>query len=257
MSERAANGASTALDHVPTLTDFDPTLAVDDKEYKKRRKTLQLQLLRYQVQLRDAANCPVVIVFEGVDAAGKGGAIRRLTGRLDPRGLRVHPTAAPSGDELRHHYLWRFQTRMPEYGQIAIFDRSWYGRVLVERVEELTPPEVWERAYREIAAFERGMVDNSTVLVKFWLHISQEEQLRRFEAREADPFKEYKITPEDWRNRNLWSAYEPAVEEMLRRTHTASAPWTLVSAENKNHSRLVVLETVRAALEARLGPLPR
>jgi polyphosphate kinase 2 (PPK2 family) len=144
---------------------------------------------------------------------------------------------------------------MPAYGQFAIFDRSWYGRVLVERVEQLTPPESWERAYDEIASFEQTLVGNGTVLVKFWLQISRDEQFRRFEARAADPFKEYKITAEDWRNRERWSDYEPAVEEMLQRTHTAAAPWTLVSAEDKNHARLVVLETVVSALTSRLGPL--
>ena len=239
----------------PSLTDFDPTLALDDKTYKTRRKALQLELLRYQVQLRDEPACPVVVVFEGMDAAGKGGAIRRLTGRLDPRGVRVHPIGPPNGAESRHHYLWRFHQRMPEYGQFAIFDRSWYGRVLVERVEELTPAEAWERAYGEIASFEQTMVNNGMVLVKFWLHISQEEQLRRFEAREADPFKEYKISAEDWRNRERWPDYEPAVEEMLRRTHTADAPWTLVSAEDKNHARVQVLETTVEALRVRLGSL--
>jgi polyphosphate kinase 2 (PPK2 family) len=242
-------------DPAPSLADFDPTLKLGDKEYKQRRHDLQLELLRYQVQLRDEATCPVVIVFEGMDAAGKGGAIRRLTGRLDPRGLRVHPIGPPSGPETRHHYLWRFHERMPEYGQFAIFDRSWYGRVLVERVEGLATPAEWERAYGEIAAFERTMVDNGTVLVKFWLQISQEEQLKRFEARESDPFKEYKITPDDWRNRDRWSEYEPAVEEMLRRTHSAVTPWTLVSANDKDYARIQVLETTRDALRARLGPL--
>lgn len=239
----------------PSLADFDPTLAIEDKEYKKRRKALQLELLRYQVQLRDEATCPVVILFEGVDAAGKGGAIRRLTGRLDPRGFQVHPIGVPIGEDARHHYLWRFHKRMPEYGQFAIFDRSWYGRVLVERVEELATRDAWERAYSEIASFEQTMVANCTVLVKFWLHISQEEQLRRFQAREADPFKEYKITSDDWRNRERWPDYEPAIEEMLRRTHTSATPWTLVSAEDKNYSRIQVLETVVSALKAQLGPL--
>jgi polyphosphate kinase 2 (PPK2 family) len=242
--------------HAPSLNDFDPSLNADGEEnYKKLRRALQLDLLRYQVRLRDEAVCPVVILFEGMDAAGKGGAIRRLTGRLDPRGLRVYPIGAPVGEDLRHHYLWRFHVRLPEYGQIAIFDRSWYGRVLVERVEDLAPREAWERAYGEIAAFEQSLVDNGTILVKLWLHISQEEQLKRFEAREADPFKEYKITSDDWRNRDRWPDYEQAVEEMLRRTHSTAAPWTLVSAEDKNYARLQVLRTVRAALEAKLGPL--
>ena len=242
-------------ERAPSLRDFDAALAVESREYRQRRRALQLELLRYQVRLRDEAACPVVVVFEGRDAAGKGGAIRRLTGRLDPRGFRVHPIGPPSNQEQRHHYLWRFHRRMPAYGELAIFDRSWYGRVLVERVEGLASPESWERAYGEIASFEQTLVDNGTVLVKFWLQISDDEQLRRFEAREADPFKEYKITPEDWRNRERWSEYEPAVEEMLRRTHTAAAPWTLVSAEDKNHARLEVLGSVVSAVAARLGPL--
>jgi polyphosphate kinase 2 (PPK2 family) len=239
----------------PSLEDFDATLKADGRTYRSRRKALQLALLRYQVCLRDQASFPVVIVFEGVDAAGKGGAIRRLTGRLDPRGLRVHPIGPPEGPELHHHYLWRFHTRMPAYGQIAIFDRSWYGRVLVERVEELTPREDWERAYEEIAAFERTLVSNGTLLVKFWLQVSKDEQLRRFKSRESDPFKEYKITEQDWRNREQWNDYQLAADEMLRRTHSDVAPWTLVSANDKNHARLEVLETARRALESRLGPL--
>jgi polyphosphate kinase 2 (PPK2 family) len=144
---------------------------------------------------------------------------------------------------------------MPAYGQIAIFDRSWYGRVLVERVEELTPREDWERAYEEIAAFERTLVSNGTLLVKFWLQVSKDEQLRRFKSRESDPFKEYKITEQDWRNREQWNDYQLAADEMLRRTHSDVAPWTLVSANDKNHARLEVLETARRALESRLGPL--
>lgn len=243
-------------DHAPSLSDFDPSLSLDEKTYKKRRKALQLELLRYQVQLRDETACPVAVVFEGVDAAGKGGAIRRLTGRLDPRGTRVHPIGPPSGPETRHHFLWRFHQRMPEFGQFGIFDRSWYGRVLVERVEGLTAADAWERSYGEITSFEQTLVDSGLVLVKFWLHISQDEQLRRFEARESDPFKEYKITPDDWRNRERWAEYEPAIEEMLRRTHTAAAPWTLVSAEDKNYARIRVLEAVVEALRDRLGPLP-
>lgn len=242
-------------ERAPSLSDFDPSLSLDDKTYKKRRKALQLELLRYQVQLRDEAACPVAVVFEGVDAAGKGGAIRRLTGRLDPRGMRVHPIGPPSGSETRHHFLWRFHQRMPEFGQFAIFDRSWYGRVLVERVEGLTTAEAWERSYGEITSFEQTLVDSGLVLVKFWLHISQDEQLERFEARESDPFKEYKITPDDWRNRERWADYEPAIEEMLRRTHTAAAPWTLVSANDKNYARVRVLEAVIEALRSRLGHL--
>lgn len=222
-------------------------------EYKRRRRELQLDLLRLQMRLRDDPSCAVVVLFEGVDAAGKGGAIRRLTGRLDPRGYRVQAIGSPSAEEEQHHFLWRFAQRMPRQGEIVIFDRSWYGRVLVERVEALASEVEWRRAYDEINAFERMHTAGGCVLVKFWLQISKAEQLRRFEERASDPLKEYKLTDEDWRNRDRWDDYQAAADEMVARTHRPDAPWTLVSGEDKNHARVTVLATIVDRLRAHLG----
>jgi polyphosphate kinase 2 (PPK2 family) len=222
-------------------------------DYDEVLKSLQLRLLRHQTRLRDEAPCSVVIVFEGMDAAGKGGAIRRLTGRLDPRGYRVHPIGPPTHEELSRHYLWRFFRRMPARGGITIFDRSWYGRVLVERVESLATQEQWRRAYEEIRAFERMHVDDGTVLIKFWLHVSREEQLRRFRDRETDPFAEYKLTPDDWRNRRRSRHYVDAAEEMLRETHAPNAPWVLVPGDDKEFARIRVIEEVVQRLDAALA----
>ena len=226
---------------------------LDEASYKTRRRALQLELLRLQTRLRDYDTpCRLAVVFEGVDAAGKGGAIRRLTGRLDPRGFRVYAIGEPDERERAHHYLWRFQRHMPPHGLVAVFDRSWYGRVLVERVEGLAPREAWQRAYDEINHFERTQTIDGLVLVKFWLQISKKEQLRRFEQRAADPFKEYKLTDEDWRNRERWTDYQAAAEEMFARTDHPHAPWTLVSGEDKPRARLTVLKTVVERLRAAL-----
>lgn len=255
MSDATSDAASDAGREpmaAPSLADFDPTLALPRRAYQRRMKEAQLELLRMQSRLRDDAPCSLAVVFEGVDAAGKGGAIRRLTGRLDPRGLRVYPIGAPSEEEQRRHYLWRFHLRMPPAGRITVFDRSWYGRVLVERVEGLARREQWERAYEEIVAFEGAYATAGTAIVKLWLQITPEEQLRRFEARAADPFKEYKLTDDDRRNRERWDDYRAAAEEMLRRTHSADAPWTLVSAEDKYHARAQVLEAVVERLRRQL-----
>jgi len=241
----------------PSLNELDLDAALDRDAYEKQKRDLQLRLLRMQARLRDERCLPLVIVFEGVDAAGKGGAIRRLTGRLDPRGYRVHPIAAPDEIERRHHYLWRFYQRMPARGEVAIFDRSWYGRVLVERVEKFCTKAEWQRAFDEIAAFEQTHTASGAVLVKFWLQVSKKEQLKRFRAREEDPFKEYKITDDDWRNRDKWKQYAVAANEMFARTHTAMAPWTLVASDDKLFARIRVLETVVQRLEAALPPLKR
>jgi polyphosphate kinase 2 (PPK2 family) len=195
---------------------------------------------------------PVVVVYEGWDAAGKGGNIKRLTQELDPRGYEVIPIGAPSASEKSKHYLWRFWTALPARGRLAIFDRSWYGRVLVERVEGFAAESEWRRAYGEINGFERHLAGFGTVIVKFWLHLSPEEQLRRFEEREEARHKMHKITPDDWRNRLKWSAYREAVAEMLERTTTTTAPWTIVEAEDKLWARVRALETVIAALERKL-----
>jgi AMP-polyphosphate phosphotransferase len=243
----------------PRLQDIDLSIRVPaDEAYHRKLQALQLELLMAQNRLRDAPASggprpSLCVVFEGMDAAGKGGAIRRLTGRLDPRGYRVHPIGPPSQEEHAHHWLWRFSSRMPARGEIAIFDRSWYGRVLVERVEGFAKPKEWKRAYDEIADFERSHVKAGVVLVKFWLQISRKEQLRRFHEREKDPFKEYKIGPEDWRNRRHWERHARAAEDMFEATHGKHAPWTLVSAEDKQNARLQVLKTTVLALRKTLS----
>jgi polyphosphate kinase 2 (PPK2 family) len=193
---------------------------------------------------------PVCVVFEGWDASGKGGAIRRLVAPLDPRHVRVSSFAAPTPDELRHHWLWRFWPQLPGRGGMAVFDRSWYGRVLVERVEGFASPAEWERAYDEIRQFEDMLVAEGMVLVKLWMHVSAEEQLARFEARAADPLKRWKLTDEDWRNRDKREAYLLAVEDMVARTGTSRAPWRLIEAESKRFARVRVVETVVADIEA-------
>jgi polyphosphate:AMP phosphotransferase len=194
----------------------------------------------------------VVAVFEGADAGGKGGAIRRVTQALDARKYDVIPIAAPSDEEKARPYLWRFWRQVPQRGRIAIFDRSWYGRVLVERVEQLCSVSDWARAYGEINDFEQQLINNDTVVVKFWLQISKDEQLRRFEERQRVAYKQHKITDEDWRNREKWDAYHDAVCEMIDRTSTEAAPWTLIGANNKYHARLAVLRGMVEAIEAAL-----
>jgi polyphosphate kinase 2 (PPK2 family) len=191
----------------------------------------------------------VAIVFEGCDAAGKGGCIRRLVSALDPRGYEVIPVAAPSDSERKYHYLRRFWMRMPKAGHIAIFDRSWYGRVLVERVEGFCTRADWMRAYTEISDMERAVSNARTVFLKFWLQIDRDEQLRRFTARENTPEKKYKITDEDWRNRERWDNYESVVKDMLVLTSTSDAPWTVIAANDKLSARLSVLETAAAGIE--------
>ena len=192
---------------------------------------------------------PVCVLFEGWDASGKGGAIKRLVSQLDPRHVRVATFAAPTPDERRHHFLWRFWPKLPGWGGMAVFDRSWYGRVLVERVEEIATPEQWTRAYDEINGFERSLADEGTILVKFWLHISDAEQLRRFERRRDDPLKSWKLTDDDWKNRGLREQYTEAVEEMVDRTDKPNAPWHLIPAESKRYARVAVLRTVIESVE--------
>ncbi len=233
------------------LETVDLTKRLDDEEYRKRLVTAQVRLSQLGFQVYKQGR-PVIIAFEGWDAAGKGGAIRRLTERLDPRGYVVHAISAPQGDDKTHHYLWRFWRRLPEAGQITIFDRTWYGRVLVERVEGFCNKDEWRRAFQEINQFERQLIDFGTVLVKFWLHISQEEQLARFQERENTPYKSWKLTDEDWRNRDKWDAYAAAVEDMLLKTSTTIAPWTVVPSNDKYYARVNVLETVVEALEREL-----
>ena len=202
------------------------------------RRQIQLRELGYQVYRQKH---PVIIAFEGWDAAGKGGAIKRITEKLDPRGYVVYPISAPQGEDKTRHYLYRFWRRLPEPGQIAIFDRSWYGRVLVERVEGFARENEWQRAFKEINAFERQLCDFGAIVLKFWIHISRQEQLRRFEERKAIGYKAWKLTEEDWRNRAKWGDYEDAVEEMLVKTSTSIAPWTLVEGNDKYWARAKIL----------------
>jgi polyphosphate kinase 2 (PPK2 family) len=195
---------------------------------------------------------PLLVLFEGWDASGKGGAIKRLVEELDPRHVRVAQFAAPTHDEKRHHFLWRFWPVLPGWGGMAILDRTWYGRVLVERVEGFASEEAWRRGYGEIAALESGLAAEGTILVKFWMHLSAEEQLRRFESRRDDPYRAWKLTDEDWRNRDKRSEYEAAVEEMLEHTDVPTAPWHLVAAEDKRWARVAVVRTVCEAVESAL-----
>ena len=234
------------------LDQLDLTQALSEPDYKRELKRLHARL--HELAFREyTKKTPLVIVFEGWDAAGKGGAIRRLTEKVDPRGFVVHPIAAPVGEDKTRHYLYRFWRRLPERGEIAIFDRSWYGRVLVERVEGFCSEVEWRRAYSEINQFERQLADFGTVIVKFWLHISPQEQLRRFEERRKTAYKSFKITDEDWRNRGKWEDYAQAVEEMILKTSTDVAPWTLVEANDKYFARIKIMRTVAETLEDALG----
>jgi polyphosphate kinase 2 (PPK2 family) len=233
------------------LEKIDLSLKLGEEDYQKKMKKLQgsLSLFGHRVYLKKR---PVVIVFEGLDAAGKGGCIKRITEKLDPRGFVVWAIAAPHGEDRTHQYLYRFWRRLPERGQIAIFDRSWYGRVLVERIEGFCTEAAWKRAYREINDFERELTDFGTILVKFWLHISKQEQLRRFKEREREPAKKWKITSEDWRNREKWDQYQTAAEEMLLRTSTLKAPWYIVEADDKRWARIKVLQILVENLKQHL-----
>ncbi len=250
---RAGQASETGvLDPVPaTLDKTDLSLSLEPDEYKKDLKKYQrrIQELEYEAYRR---RLPVVIVYEGWDAAGKGGSIRRLVQRMDPRGYEVINISAPNDIEKSHHYLWRFWMKMPKAGHMAIFDRSWYGRVLVERVEGFCSEADWKRAYGEINEMETHMVNSGVALIKFWMDIDKDEQLLRLKSRQKTPHKQWKITDEDWRNRDKWEAYQMAVDEMVHRTHTPAAPWTLVEANNKRYARVKVLKTVCHVLEKHL-----
>ncbi len=226
--------------------------SVSENDYKKQLKHQELRLLNTQRRLADSKR-NIVIAFEGPDAAGKGGAIKRLVEKLDPRLLRVYSIIKPTEEEITRHYLWRFWCKMPRYGNMSIFDRSWYGRVLVERIEKFATEEQWSRAYAEINEFERQLVDDGTLMLKFYLHITKEEQLSRFRRREADPYKHWKINDEDWRNRKRWDDYLVAAQEMFEKTSTPAAPWHVIGANYKWHVRLQVVKTVADAVEKMLG----
>jgi polyphosphate kinase 2 (PPK2 family) len=233
------------------LSRLDMSRQVDRSEF---RRALEEQQGRLNVLHRMARErgISVILVFEGWDAAGKGGAIRRVTAALDAASYQIVPIAAPTDEERAHHYLWRFWRHLPRSGTLTIFDRSWYGRVLVERVEGFASPAQWLRAYSEISQFEEQLVDHGVVLIKYWLHITQDEQLRRFQERRRLSFKQWKLTDEDWRNRRKWKEYHAAVNEMFARTSTRIAPWTLVEANDKYYARLKVMKVLSDRLKRAL-----
>ena len=233
------------------LDNVDLSKALTKEEYSKLLDPLQdrLRQLEHEMFL---ARLPAIIAYEGWDAGGKGGNIKRLTQELDPRGYEVIPIAAPTQEELSHHYLWRFWQQLPKAGHLTIFDRSWYGRVLVERVESFCTAVEWKRAFQEINEFEHMIASFGTVIVKFWIHLSKAEQLHRFRNRETTKHKRWKITEEDWRNRKKWAPYQEAVADMLQKTSTTYAPWTIIEGDNKHHARIQALKTVVKAIESGL-----
>jgi len=231
------------------LDELDQNTSVDQEEYRTKVKEYQLRLLNLQRSLMETKH-NLIVVVEGPDAAGKGGAIRRLVEKLDPRTFRVYSVVKPTQEEYQYHYLWRFWNKLPPHGQITIFDRSWYGRVLVERVEGFATTVEWKRAYREINEFERLLAEDGSLIVKVYFHITKDEQLERFRRREADPLKHWKITEEDWRNRRKWAEHDEAAEAMFEQTWTHYAPWTVIEANYKWYARLKFLRTTIRALES-------
>ena len=240
------------LSNYPRLEDVDYTLALEEAEYKKRLKKEQMRLYRLEMEMYQR-RIPLIIMYEGQDAAGKGGSIKRVAQALDARAYTIFPSPAPTKPELMHPFLWRYWTRLPKAGHVGIYDRSWYGRVLVERVEGFASPSEWSRAYDEINEFERGLVDWGAILLKFWVEIDADEQLARFKARENDPQKQWKITEEDYRNREKAPQYHAAVSDMLRLTSTPYAPWHILESNNKLYARIKALEIINDALEERMG----
>ncbi len=237
---------------MPKLSEINLNKNLDKGKYKKQLQKEQERLanLHNKVYLK---KIPVIIAYEGWDAAGKGGNIKRVSEALDPRGYEVVPIAAPTKEEKSRHYLWRFWKALPKSGHVAIFDRTWYGRVLVERIEGFCSAEDWQRAYREINEFERQLYDWGAVIVKFWLQISPEEQLRRFKEREETPAKQWKITDDDWRNRDKWPQYEIAVNDMFQHTSTDFAPWHIIEGNDKKYARVKTLKLINEAIEKRLA----
>jgi AMP-polyphosphate phosphotransferase len=237
------------------LADLDLDRRLSNKDYERRLEVAQRRLLQLRLHLGGQMGSGelgpgLLVVFEGRDAAGKGGAIKRMVEPLDPRHYRVSSYAKPTYDEKRHHFLRRFYRELPGLGGMAVFDRSWYGRVLVERIEGFATTEQWGRAFEEIVSFERTLVLEGLILVKFWLHISDDEQLKRFERRANDPLRRWKITDEDWRNRKRNPDYDVAADEMFERTDHRLAPWDLIGANQKRHARVQVIETLNARIEA-------
>ncbi|MBR5111448.1 MAG: polyphosphate:AMP phosphotransferase [Clostridia bacterium] len=236
------------LKDMPKLADVDLSPTIDDEEYKKELKKLQERLSELH-NIIYRKKIPVILCYEGWDAAGKGGNIRRVAYPLDPRGFDVHPIASPLPHELNRQYLWRFWTRLPRTGHICIFDRTWYGRVMVERLEGFCSEKDWKRAYNEINEFERQLTDWGAVVIKFWIHIDRDTQLARFNERQNTPEKQWKITEEDWRNREKWFQYEVAVDEMLQKTSTKNAPWYIIESNDKKYARIRTLKIIVKALE--------
>ena len=259
IDERIENGVQEAripenryqLRTMPLLSEVELNKDMDVLEYRRELAKCQKKLGKLHNELY-RKKIPVVIAYEGWDAAGKGGNIKRIAGALDPRGYDVHPIASPEPHEKSRHYLWRFWTRLPKTGHIAIFDRTWYGRVMVERLEGFCTQNDWQRAYNEINEFERELTDWGAVVIKFWVQIDKETQLERFKDRENTPEKRWKITDEDWRNREKWDMYEDAVNEMLQKTSTESAPWYILESNNKYYARIKALKTVIKRLEKAL-----
>jgi len=242
---KLASLGTSALDKV------DMKKKYSREEYQKKVGELQEKMRQIEFKMYKK-RIPLVVMYEGWDGAGKGGNIKRLVQLMDPRGYEVNPVAAPNDIERAHHYLWRFWRDIPKAGHMAIFDRSWYGRVLVERVEGFCKENEWKRSYKEINEFEEQLVNFGVVVVKFWMHIDKTEQMRRFKERQEISYKQWKITDEDWRNREKWDAYKVAVDEMLFRTSTTYAPWTIVEANSKYYARIKVLKTIIKAMEEKL-----
>ena len=234
------------------LSEVDLSVDLGDVSYKKRLKECQSRLFELQNELY-RRKIPLIIAYEGWDAAGKGGNIRRITQALDPRGYEVIPIASPTPEEKSRHFLWRFWRALPKDGHTAIFDRTWYGRVLVERIEGFATDAEWKRAYDEINRFEDSLVNAGAIVVKFWLHIDRDEQLARFNDRQNTPSKQWKITDEDWRNRAKWDEYEAAVDETIALTNTANAPWIIIESNDKKYARIRALEEIIALAEKRLA----
>jgi polyphosphate kinase 2 (PPK2 family) len=236
----------------PSLSRVDTSLNLSKEKYREKLKVRQEKIHALHNELY-RLRIPMVIVYEGWDAAGKGGNIRRLIEEMDPRGYEVIPISAPNDVEKAHHYLWRFWTEFPKSGHLTIFDRSWYGRVLVERVEGFCSRSDWQQAYREINEMEENFHNFGAALVKFWVHIDKDEQLRRFNAREENPAKQWKLHDEDWRNREKWNLYEDAVEEMFLRTNTPYAPWTIIEGNCKRYARIKALDVVILEIEKKIA----
>ena len=239
------------LERMPRLREIPLDMEMPEEEYREELEACQKKLRSLHNKLY-RKKVPVIIAYEGWDAAGKGGNIKRIAGALDPRGYEVIPIASPEPHEKNRHFLWRFWTRLPKTGHVAIFDRTWYGRVMVERLEGFCSKNDWQRAYNEINEFEKELTEWGAVVVKFWVQIDKDTQLARFTERQNTPEKQWKITDEDWRNREKWDLYEEAVDEMIEKTSTTYAPWVILESNDKKYARIKAMKTVIAAIEAAL-----